>query len=77
MKGLSFKSNLKPTPNSFMSADEWGAEVRRQKEREKRTDYRLHLIDYPPIQNIDLKHTENLIKIDYLLWGETDDDSSG
>ena len=28
MKGLNFKSNLKPTPNSFMSADQWGEEVR-------------------------------------------------
>ena len=75
MKGLNFKSNLKPVPNSFMSADEWGEEVRRQQKREKRTDYRLHLIDYPPIQNIDLKHTENLIKIDYLLWGEESDET--
>ena len=69
------KSYLKPKPNSFMSADEGGAEVRRQKEREKRTDYRLHLIDYPPIQNIDLKHTENLINLDYLLWGEESDET--
>ncbi len=69
------KSYLKPKPNSFMSADEWGAEVRRQREREKRTDYRLHLIDYPPIQNIDLKCTENLIKIDYLLWGEENEET--
>ena len=57
------KSYLKPKPNSFMSADEWGAEVRRQKEREKRTDYRLHLIDYPPIQNIDLKLRNKFIMI--------------
>ena len=75
MKGLSFKSYLKPKPNSFLSEKEWNKELRRQRQRETRTDYRLHLIDYPPIQNIDLKHTENLIKIDYLLWGEENEET--
>ena len=63
MKGLNFKSNLKPTPNSFMSADQWGEEVRIQQKREKRTDYRLR---------VDENHLTNT----FLLWGETDDDSS-
>ena len=57
MKGLNFKSNLKPTPNSWMSADQWGEEVRRQKKREKRTDYRLRL-------------DENHLTNTFLLWGE-------
>ena len=69
------KSYLKPKPNSFMSADQWSQEVKKQKRREQREDWRLHLIDYPPIQNIDLKHTENLIKIDYLLWGEENEET--
>ena len=70
MKGLNFKSNLKPVPNSWMSADQWGEEVRRQKEREKRTDYRLQIdeLSYS-------KYSEDYEK-DYLLWGEKNDDSS-
>ena len=32
MKGLNKKSNLKPVPNSFMSADQWSEEVKKQKE---------------------------------------------
>ena len=51
------KSYLKPKPNSWMSADEWGAEVQRQKKREKRTDYRLRL-------------DENHLTNTFLLWGE-------
>ena len=57
------KSYLKPKPNSWMSADQWGEEVRRQKKREKRTDYRLR---------VDENHLTNT----FLLWGETNDDSS-
>ena len=64
------KSYLKPKPNSWMSADQWGEEVRRQKQRETRTDYRLQIdeLSYS-------KYSEEYEK-DYLLWGEKNDDSS-
>ena len=64
------KSYLKPKPNSWMSADQWGEEVRRQKQRETRTDYRLQIdeLSYS-------KYSEDYEK-DYLLWGEKNDDSS-
>ena len=53
-----------------MSADQWGEEVRRQKQRETRTDYRLQIdeLSYS-------KYSEEYEK-DYLLWGEKNDDSS-
>ena len=57
MKGLNFKSYLKPKPNSWMSADEWEEEVKKQRQRETRTDYRLRL-------------DENHLTNTFLLWGE-------
>ena len=70
MKGFNFKSYLKPKPNSWMSADEWGEEVRRQRQREKRTDYRLQIdeLSYS-------KYSEEYEK-DYLLWGEKPNDTT-
>ena len=57
MKGFNFKSYLKPKPNSWMSADEWEEEVKKQRQRETRTDYRLRL-------------DENHLTNTFLLWGE-------
>tara|TARA_Y100000361_G_C10978044_1_gene247550 strand:- start:231 stop:437 length:207 start_codon:yes stop_codon:yes gene_type:complete len=64
------KSYLKPKPNSWMSADQWGEEVRRQKQRETRTDYRLQIdeLSYS-------KYSEEYEK-DYLLWGEKPNDTT-
>ena len=86
MKGLNFKSNLKPVPNSFMSADQWSEEVKKQKRREQREDWRLK-IDEPfyciPFNIFfrgtkgstrDTEHRDHQIPLvpnkDYLLWGE-------
>ena len=57
MKGFNFKSYLKPKPNSWMSADEWEEEVKKQRQSETRTDYRLRL-------------DENHLTNTFLLWGE-------
>lgn len=47
-----------------MSADDWSDEVKKNKRREKRTDYRLQLEE-----TIYSKYSEEYEK-DYLLWGE-------
>ena len=64
------KSYLKPKPNSWMSADQYGEEDRRQKQRETRTDYRLQIdeLSYS-------KYSEEYEK-DYLLWGEKPNDTT-
>ena len=83
MKGLNKKSNLKPTPNSFMSADQWSEEVKKQKRREQREDWRLKIdepfycIPFNIFFRQDTKHRINEIPLvpnkNFLLWGETDD----
>ena len=58
------KSYLKDEPNSWMSADDWSDKVKKNKRREKRSDYRLQLEE-----TIYSKYSEEYEK-DYLLWGE-------